>query len=126
MVSNQDLFIVELLYSHLPLPKYKFSYTERIIILKCYLIEMILLSVLDADDGVSPCSTPSSAGWEKCSFAEGKHISHSENLLQFLNFLPLKPLTCNIGVDIANYSFAQRHFHKMGNCGSPTLQFFLL
>uniref|UniRef100_A0A3P8WK49 von Willebrand factor A domain containing 5B1 n=1 Tax=Cynoglossus semilaevis TaxID=244447 RepID=A0A3P8WK49_CYNSE len=23
-------------------------------------------------DGVSPCSTPSSAGWEKCSFTEGK------------------------------------------------------
>ncbi|KAE8292833.1 von Willebrand factor A domain-containing protein 5B1 Precursor [Larimichthys crocea] len=33
--------------------------------------EDVLLSN-NAEDGVSPCSTPSSSGWERCSFAEGK------------------------------------------------------
>lgn len=34
-------------------------------------------SLIDAEDGISPCSTPSSSSWERCSFTEGKWVQQS-------------------------------------------------
>lgn len=34
-------------------------------------------SLIDAEDGISPCSTPSSSSWERCSFTEGKWAQQS-------------------------------------------------
>lgn len=41
-------------------------------------------SLIDAEDGISPCSTPSSSSWERCSFTEGKWVQQSRLRMSYV------------------------------------------
>lgn len=44
----------------------------------------IVPSLIDAEDGISPCSTPSSSSWERCSFTEGKSVQRVSEMVTSL------------------------------------------